>query len=405
MKSRTLIIAKYKIKNKIGVGAFGVVYKANNSADNHDYAIKLEPVDAKYPQLSQEAQMLKKLNSDIGIPKVYEVGSQANVTFMVMDLLGPSLEECFNKYSRNFSLKTVLQIGIQLIQRLEFIHEHKVIHRDIKPENILTGRRKHAHILYLVDYGLAKKYRVSGTNQHIAFRDKKNLTGTARYASINSHLGYELSRRDDIESLVYILIYFAKGNLPWQGVQTNVKDSHYKQILEIKLNLPPDVLCRGLPSEFELLIRYSRSLRFEEKPDYNFIMKKLVEVAKRGQIVLDNIFPWTKIRSSSKTLSTSEVFNQNYETLNRLNRLKPKSRSVAIKRRTSGMDHLNKTEEITCSGHPELNISIDAAPTERGVKNYPTFQDRDKIFKAVNELKLISVAHQVKSKEQSCLVF
>jgi serine/threonine protein kinase len=402
MKSRALIGAKYKIKNKIGGGAFGVVYKAINSSDDHEYAIKLEPADAKYPQLSQEARRMKKLNSEIGIPKVYEVGSQGNVTFMVMDLLGPSLEECFNKYSRNFSLKTVLQIGIQLIQRLEFIHEHKVIHRDIKPENILTGRRRYAHILYLIDYGLSKKYRVSGTNQHIAFRDKKNLTGTARYASINSHLGYELSRRDDIESFVYILIYFAKGNLPWQGVQTNVKDSHYKQILEIKMNLSPSVLCRGLPSEFEVLIRYSRSLRFEEKPDYNFIMKKLVEVAKRGQFVLDNIFPWTKLRSFSKTLSTSEVFSLNYQTLNRL---KPKSRSAAVKRRISSMELLNKTEEITCSEQPELSISINAAPTERGVKNYPTFQDRDKIFKAVNELKSISVAHQVKSKEQSCQVF
>ena len=253
----------------------------------------------------------------------------------------------------------------------------------------------------MVDFGLAKRF--TSKQGHIPYKDNKSLTGTARYASINSHLGYELSRRDDIESFIYNLLYLIKGGLPWQGVQTNVKDPCYKQILDLKMNLPPEELCKHLPYEFEVLIRYSRSLRFEEKPDYNFIMKSLIDIAKKEQCSLDNVFPWTKLRRYSKTLSTSEKFNMNCEAFERL---KPKSKSAAIKRRNSTMEiQFEKTEEIIPTEDKNPGLSIDIGLTERKYGMHPEFQDREKIFKAVHELKLVSGVAESRAKEFSCLIF
>jgi serine/threonine protein kinase len=151
----------------------------------------------------------------VGIPQVHWFGVEGDYNAMVMDLLGPSLEDLFVFCKRKFSLKSVLMIGDQMIQRIEFLHNNHFIHRDMKPDNFLVGINKKANLVYMIDYGLAKRFRDPKTGEHIPYRDNKSLTGTARYASVNTHLGIEQARRDDLESIGFILIYFLKGTLPW----------------------------------------------------------------------------------------------------------------------------------------------------------------------------------------------
>ena len=164
---------------------------------------------------------------------------------------------------------------IMQLSRVEFVHSKSFIHRDIKPDNFLMGLGKRANQVHIIDFGLAKKYRDPKNHIHIPYRENKNLTGTARYASINTHLGIEQSRRDDIESLGYVMMYFLRGSLPWQGLKAATKKQKYEKISEKKMVTAIEILCRGFPSEFVTYFQYCRSLRFDDKPDYSYLRKQL----------------------------------------------------------------------------------------------------------------------------------
>mmetsp|Transcript_11198 Transcript_11198/g.31417 ORF Transcript_11198/g.31417 Transcript_11198/m.31417 type:complete len:371 (-) Transcript_11198:49-1161(-) len=287
---------KYRLGRKIGSGSFGDIYLGVNVQTGEEVGLKLEPVKTKHPQLLYESKLYKILQGGAGIPQIRWFGVEGDYNVMVMDLLGPSLEDLFNFCHRKFSLKTVLMLADQLIQRVEFVHSKSFIHRDIKPDNFLMGLGKCANQVNIIDFGLAKKYRDPKTHTHIPYRENKNLTGTARYASINTHLGIEQSRRDDIESLGYVLMYFLRGSLPWQGLKAGTKKLKYEKISERKMATPLEVLCRGFPSEFIHYFQYCRSLRFDDKPDYVFLRKLFRELFMREGYGYDYVFDWTILK-------------------------------------------------------------------------------------------------------------
>ena len=212
---------------------------------------------------------------------------------MVLDLLGPSLEDLFNYCGRRFQLKTVLMLADQLLGRLEYVHTKSFIHRDVKPDNFLIGLGKRQSVIHIIDFGLAKKYRDPRSHQHIPYRENKNLTGTARYASINTHIGIEQSRRDDLESLGYVLMYFIRGSLPWQGLKANTKKQKYERIMDRKMSTSTEQLCKGYPTEFRSYFEYCRSLRFEDRPDYAYLKRLFKELFYRKGFQYDNMFDWT----------------------------------------------------------------------------------------------------------------
>ncbi|KAK2510056.1 hypothetical protein MC885_021605 [Smutsia gigantea] len=216
-------------------------------------------------------------------------GQEKDYNVLVMDLLGPSLEDLFNFCSRRFTMKTVLMLADQMISRIEYVHTKNFIHRDIKPDNFLMGIGRHCNKLFLIDFGLAKKYRDNRTRQHIPYREDKNLTGTARYASINAHLGIEQSRRDDMESLGYAA----------------TKKQKYEKISEKKMSTPVEVLCKGFPAEFAMYLNYCRGLRFEEAPDYMYLRQLFRILFRTLNHQYDYTFDWTMLKQKAAQQAAS----------------------------------------------------------------------------------------------------
>ena len=221
-----------------------------------------------------------------------------------MELLGKSLEDIFQAQQKKFTVKTVAMIGIQMLDRLEFIHSKNIIHRDIK-----------SHIIYILDFGLSKKFRSSRTHQHIKFSVNKKLTGTARYASINALKGCEQSRRDDLEAIGYVLLYFLRGSLPWQGLHVNKGEDRYKKILQKKkgtsaedLCKGAEDLCKGFPNEFVEYVNYTRNLEFEADPDYKFLRGLLTTVLEKQNSQFDFYYDWL----TEKPNITDEIAVERY---------------------------------------------------------------------------------------------
>ncbi|XP_076450327.1 casein kinase I-like isoform X2 [Babylonia areolata] len=287
---------KFRLGRKIGSGSFGDIYLGTDISNGEEVAIKLECVKTKHPQLHIESKIYRMMQGGVGIPTIKWCGAEGDYNVMVMELLGPSLEDLFNFCSRKFSLKTVLLLADQLISRIEYIHSKNFIHRDVKPDNFLMGLGKKGNLVYLIDFGLAKKYRDARTHQHIPYRENKNLTGTARYASINTHLGIEQSRRDDMESLGYVFMYFLRGSLAWQGLKAATKRQKYERISEKKMSTPIEELCKGFPSEFATYLNFCRSLRFDDKPDYSYLRQLFRNLFHRQGFTYDYVFDWNMLK-------------------------------------------------------------------------------------------------------------
>jgi len=239
---------------------------------------------------------------------VHWTGTEGDFNIMVMDLLGPSLEDLFSYAKRKFSLKTILLIADHTVQRIEFIHSKNFLHRDIKPDNFLVGIGKKQSMIYAIDFGLAKRYRDMNTGEHIVYKDGKSLTGTARYASVNTHLGIEQSRRDDLESLGFVLMYFNKSSLPWQGLRAKNKKEKYDLIKEKKVTTSIESLCQGYPQEFANYLEYCHKLKFDEKPDYALLRKLFKDLFIRKGYEYDYLYDWLIQKAPTKpSASTTET--------------------------------------------------------------------------------------------------
>uniref|UniRef100_A0AC35U512 Non-specific serine/threonine protein kinase n=1 Tax=Rhabditophanes sp. KR3021 TaxID=114890 RepID=A0AC35U512_9BILA len=281
---------KWKLWYKIGEGSFGEIFRCKDKEGLSEVAVKLESRDQSHPQLIIEKRVLDSIKNSIGFPNVHYLGPEGDYIAMIMDLLGPSLEDMFNFCNRTFSYQTVLLLGDQMLDRVQFLHNHDYLHRDLKPDNFLTGVGPKANIIYMIDFGLAKRYRELPNYKHLVYKTAKSLTGTARYASMNTHEGIEQSRRDDIEALAYCLIYFYRGLLPWQGINGKTKAEKYEVIYRGKKDTPVEDLCgkNGMLMKF---LSYSRNLQFDEEPNYAYLRKLIRDEFKKHNFV-NPTFDW-----------------------------------------------------------------------------------------------------------------
>ena len=267
-----LIFSKYLIRTKIEKRSFGTVYQGINTSNNEKIALKVEKRDKNDPgTLENEALRLVYLQGE-GIPSVYCYGNNIEHNLLVEELLGKSLEEIFTSYGKPFSLKTVCVLGIEMIKRIQYIHSKYYIHRDIKPDNFMTGRGPNEKKIYIIDFGLAKKYYSVSRAQHIKFITGKHLVGTARYCGRNAHRGYEQGRRDDIESIGYVLMYFLLGVLPWQGLKAKKNEDQFEKIAQKKYTTSFEELTLGQPEEFLNYFKHVDRLQFEDQPNYVYLI-------------------------------------------------------------------------------------------------------------------------------------
>ncbi|KAM5221093.1 casein kinase I-like [Ctenodactylus gundi] len=301
----TVVGGQYQLVRKIGAGSFGEVYLAFHINTGEEVAVKLERKGRRRSPLMLEEKVYSTIQGGVGIPRLIWHGQNDDFNIMVMDCLGPNLERLFNSYSRKFSLKTILMLADQMIMRVEYLHSKCFVHRDLKPENFLVGTGNNSNMVYLIDYGLSKQYRDSKTGQHIPYKAGNSLIGTARYASINAHLGIEQSPRDDLEAIAYILLYFTRGGLPWQGLDAVSKKEMNKKICEMKRSIPLKKLCEGHPEEFAVYLSYCRRLRFEDTPDYTFVRHVFRNLFRNLSYQYDYVFDWTPPQRRSTQESTA----------------------------------------------------------------------------------------------------
>lgn len=266
---------RYRLGKVLGKGAFGETFEAwDTRRPSHRVAVKLELRTARFPQLAYESRVYQRLQGCEGIPKLYYFGTEGDYNVLVLQRLHSTVEDLLLARGGRLSHLEAACVARQMVRVLESVHRRGIVHRDLKPENFMFETAEPDATLHLIDYGLSKCFIDSRTQQHIPLRTDKTLTGTPRYASLGNHDGLEQSRRDDLESLCYVVVYLMRGTLPWMGLKRQAsKRAQYEEIARRKRSTPTAVLCRGLPRELAIMLDYARSLQYDETPDYEWLKR------------------------------------------------------------------------------------------------------------------------------------
>ena len=293
-----LLFKKYRINKLLGRGSFGCAFEGINIIDNSKVAIKVEKKNNQSHLLELESNFLSILKG-FGIPEIKSYGYSGNFYILIEELLGSNLSQIL-KSIKSYTIKDLAMIAIQIIDRLEYVHSKNIIHRDLKPENFLVGCKNNS-IIYIIDFGISRKFRSSRTGKHIKFGKIGRIFGTLRYISHNASRGMEQSRRDDLESLAYMLVYLFVGKLPWQDVKLrniNFKKK-YLEMLYLKTYLSPETVCKGLPPEFSEYLKYCKNLLFEQDPNYEYLRNLFRNVLRNINSINDLRFSWINNNSNN----------------------------------------------------------------------------------------------------------
>ena len=392
-----LIFKMYKPVQKIDRGAFGNIYSVINIIENNYYAMKTEKINAQQKTLESEAFYLLNLQGGKGFPKFKTYGHTKNYNILVEELLGKSLYYLFIKNKRKCNIIDTCLIGHQILERLEWIHSKNLIYRDIKPENFLLGY-KDPNIIYVVDFGLCKKYRSSKTGKHILPKDTGKFNGTLIYASPNVVKGKESSRRDDLISLGYMLIYLLKRTLPWESNFQNLNKAKYHELIYLKETNGCNKLFENIPNEFTEYINYSRNLKFEEDPNYSYLRSLFTKVIFKLNLNSKNInFSWLQTKTKFRTLEkktsqniinpleevNNKSFNKKSLNNNDLNYLKDNYQSINYRSDQNRRLNINNIYSARVFLNNNNNININNINLEKVYFNNTNYNKKMKHFHKV----------------------
>ena len=296
LQDNKYIFKKYKPIKKIGKGSFGNIYSAIRLKDKNVFAMKTEKLKkSKYNILESEAYYLYTLQG-FGFPKLISFGHTKNYNILIETLLDKSLEDLYIKNKIESNLGDICLIGIQLLDRLEWIHSKDIIYRDIKPENFLLGIND-PNVIYVIDFGLCKKYRSSKTGKHILPKITSKFNGNFQFASINALKGKESSRRDDLISLGYMLIFLLKKELPWKFKLGILNISKYFELIYLKETDGCGKLFKNLPEELIQFFKYKKTLKFEQEPNYTFLRSLLIKIIVNLKFDYEKLtFSWINLK-------------------------------------------------------------------------------------------------------------
>ena len=370
--TQILLFKKYNLLKNIGGGAFGTIFLGENVYTKENVAIKIEERKTEKSSLEKEAYILYTLKGP-GLPEVISFGRTKRYNILIETLLGRSLYQLYNDTDKKFTLKDVCMLAIQMLERLEYIHSKNYIHRDIKPHNFLVSLKNESQI-YLIDFGLAKKYRSSKGN-HVKFTMTKHITGTPRFCSINAMRGVEQSRRDDLESLSYLILYFLEGTLPWQGLKITSRPQRFKEITRLKKNLKVENLDGNIPQEIVLFHKYTRKLGFTENPKYDYMKRLFHSILNKYGYYNDKKFSWVE--------KNNDNINENIENIKNIKMRKSSPHKRLIEKLRSSLEEKQRAKSKEKDNNNDYTLNTIFMDNKNSISDISELKKQNQMGKKV----------------------